>query len=195
MSQVNVEVAVNCPTTEKQENWCEIKYFSTCKYKIVFLTGCGTFLSGVVGWGCQLSDGEHKLFWGEHPGMVERVPDGLSWWRPDQGQALGDALHHLTHGQWKGRGRGINQSEHSITVLMIDQSQLIFTTFDKDGNGWIDFNEFMIATHCTASSSPEDKLRWVFQLYDKVEIEVLKNFSWRNQFQRIVPRVSSWVKW
>ena len=47
-------------------------------------------------------------------------------------------------------------------------AELIFSTFDKDGNGWIDFNEFIIATHCTASSSPEDKLRWVFQLYDKV---------------------------
>ena len=47
-------------------------------------------------------------------------------------------------------------------------SDLIFSTFDKDKNNFIDFNEFIIATHCTANSSPEDKLRWVFQLYDKV---------------------------
>ena len=46
-------------------------------------------------------------------------------------------------------------------------TDLIFTTFDKDNNDFIDFNEFLIATHCTATSSPEDKLRWVFQLYDK----------------------------
>ena len=50
-------------------------------------------------------------------------------------------------------------------------AELIFNTFDKDGNGWIDFNEFIMAQHCTASSSPEDKLRWVFQLYDKVSKE------------------------
>ena len=47
-------------------------------------------------------------------------------------------------------------------------TDLIFSTFDKDNNDFIDFNEFLIATHCTATSSPEDKLRWVFQLYDKV---------------------------
>ena len=45
-------------------------------------------------------------------------------------------------------------------------ADLIFSTFDKDKNGWIDFNEFIIATHCTATSSPEDKLHWVFQMYD-----------------------------
>jgi len=45
-------------------------------------------------------------------------------------------------------------------------ADLIFGTFDKDKNGWIDFNEFIIATHCTATSSPEDKLHWVFQMYD-----------------------------
>ena len=49
-------------------------------------------------------------------------------------------------------------------------TDLIFSTFDKDKNNFIDFNEFLIATHCTATSSPEDKLRWVFQLYDKVSM-------------------------
>ena len=37
----------------------------------------------------------------------------------------------------------------------------------QDQNGWIDFNEFIIATHCSATSSPADKLHWVFQMYDK----------------------------
>lgn len=37
----------------------------------------------------------------------------------------------------------------------------------QDQNGWIDFNEFIIATHCSATSSPSDKLHWVFQMYDK----------------------------
>ena len=50
-------------------------------------------------------------------------------------------------------------------------TDLIFKTFDKDQNDFIDFNEFIIATHCTATSSPQDKLRWVFQLYDKVKHE------------------------
>ena len=40
--------------------------------------------------------------------------------------------------------------------LFVDQ---IFRIFDKDGNGTIDFKEFMMATDMTASGSPEEKLR------------------------------------
>lgn len=45
-------------------------------------------------------------------------------------------------------------------------SNLIFTTFDKDHNGNLNFVEFVTSLHCMSSSSPEDKLHWVFQLYD-----------------------------
>lgn len=47
-------------------------------------------------------------------------------------------------------------------------ADVIFSTFDRDGSGWIDFNEFIIATYCSANVSLEEKLHWVFQLYDKV---------------------------
>ena len=47
-------------------------------------------------------------------------------------------------------------------------ADLIFTNFDTDGNGWIDFSEFLLAHHCINSSTSEDKLRMVFQMYDKV---------------------------
>ena len=36
--------------------------------------------------------------------------------------------------------------ENGLTV-----TDLIFTAFDKDRNGWIDFNEFILATYCTVS--------------------------------------------
>jgi len=39
--------------------------------------------------------------------------------------------------------------------------------FDKDNDGYIDFREFLIATHLSARGSPEDKLRWQFMLYDR----------------------------
>lgn len=48
--------------------------------------------------------------------------------------------------------------------VFVDQ---IFRIFDKDGNGSIDFKEFMMATDMTASGSPEEKLRWAFKMYDK----------------------------
>jgi len=48
--------------------------------------------------------------------------------------------------------------------VFVDQ---IFRIFDKDGNGTIDFKEFMLATDMTASGTPEEKLRWAFKMYDK----------------------------
>jgi len=53
-------------------------------------------------------------------------------------------------------------------------ADMIFTAFDKDQNGWIDFNEFIIATHCSATSSPADKLHWVFQMYDKDQSQTIQ---------------------
>ena len=41
--------------------------------------------------------------------------------------------------------------------VFVDQ---IFRIFDKDGNGSIDFKEFMLATDMTASGTPEEKLRY-----------------------------------
>ena len=40
----------------------------------------------------------------------------------------------------------------------------LFRIFDKDGNGSIDFKEFMLATDMTASGTPEEKLRWAFKV-------------------------------
>ena len=54
--------------------------------------------------------------------------------------------------------------EHHCNIV----AELIFSTFDRDRDGFIDFSEFLLATHGTAVASPEDKLRWAFQLYDKV---------------------------
>merc|ERR1719474_426270 len=43
----------------------------------------------------------------------------------------------------------------------------LFRIFDKDGDGSIDFKEFMIATDMSSSGDPAEKLRWAFRMYDK----------------------------
>ena len=60
-----------------------------------------------------------------------------------------------------------------IETIPIEKAEmvanLIFTAFDKDKDGTIDFHDFMEATNCinTTTSMLEEKLHWVFQMYDK----------------------------
>jgi len=42
----------------------------------------------------------------------------------------------------------------------------IFRTFDRDGNGYIDFKEFLLAIYITSGGSAEEKLDWAFTMYD-----------------------------
>ena len=70
---------------------------------------------------------------------------------------------------------GMITKENVITMLTVsipeDKAEivadLIFTAFDKDRNGTIDFKEFMLATNCSTTTMLEEKLHWVFQMYDK----------------------------
>jgi len=44
--------------------------------------------------------------------------------------------------------------------------QHVYRTFDEDGNGWIDFKEFLLAIGITTSTNPREKLKWAFKMYD-----------------------------
>lgn len=44
--------------------------------------------------------------------------------------------------------------------------QHVYRTFDEDGNGWIDFKEFLLAIGITTSTNPKEKLKWAFKMYD-----------------------------
>ena len=37
---------------------------------------------------------------------------------------------------------------------------------DTDGNGYLDFKEFILAIDLVAARTPEEKLLWAFRMYD-----------------------------
>ena len=45
--------------------------------------------------------------------------------------------------------------------------QSILRVFDYDNSGTMDFEEYMLAINATNLNSPEDKLIWMFDVFDK----------------------------
>ena len=53
-------------------------------------------------------------------------------------------------------------------------SENIFNIFDEDQSGHIDFVEYMMAINSSNMHTPESKLNWIFNVFDKV----LKRFDY-----------------
>ena len=62
--------------------------------------------------------------------------------------------------------------------------------FDDDKSGKLDFVEYMMAVQSTQLKSPEEKLTWIFRMYDKVwEFFRATRYSFANLFKYTINRV------
>jgi Ca2+-binding EF-hand superfamily protein len=43
----------------------------------------------------------------------------------------------------------------------------IFRVYDEDGDGWIDFKEFMMVLYIMSAGTPEENLGQIFRIFDK----------------------------
>jgi len=52
-------------------------------------------------------------------------------------------------------------------------SDHIFRTLDIDGNGYLDFKEFLLAIDIMSDGTPEEKLKWAFRVFDVAGNDVI----------------------
>ena len=52
----------------------------------------------------------------------------------------------------------------TIDVMRLEKH--IFRLFDRDGNGSIDFKEFMVVLYIMSNGTPEENLRQIFKVFD-----------------------------
>jgi Ca2+-binding EF-hand superfamily protein len=63
--------------------------------------------------------------------------------------------------------RGCVLHTQTVCAASTSYARLVFRTFDHDGNGVISFDEFVDGLSTLLRGSEEQRLRWIFQLYDE----------------------------
>lgn len=78
------------------------------------------------------------------------------------------------------------ESKNGLEETRCFPAQSLFRVFDTDGNGSMDFSEYMMATNCCNLTSQENILDWIFNVFD----EDAGGFIDRKEIENIVISLS-----
>ena len=59
------------------------------------------------------------------------------------------------------------QAEKDVKESGCFPAESLFRVFDEDGNGSLEFSEYMMASNCSDLTSQEDILAWIFNVFDE----------------------------
>ena len=84
----------------------------------------------------------------------------------------------------------ICESKNGLEETLCFPPESLFRVFDTDGNGSMDFSEYMMATNCYNLTSQEGILEWIFNVFD----EDAGGFIDRQEIENIVVSLSKMTK-
>ena len=91
---------------------------------------------------------------------VDFTDEEIEGWYEEYHNSLRQGKSELTREEFKKVYNTLFQGDAS------DFAEQVFRTFDKNGNDYVDFQEFVVGLCMSGSSDLNRKLEWAFKMYD-----------------------------
>lgn len=91
---------------------------------------------------------------------VEFTSEEIKSWYKEYRHSLRSGKKELTKEEFKNVYNSVFPGDAS------DFAEHVFRTFDVDGNGTVDFKEFLVGLSMSGSTDLQAKLKWAFTVYD-----------------------------